>query len=97
MKTADGMIRSAEVLSNKPKTLDQIRVAPMMGGGVTTEHHFKEMAHAPKMHKFKAEQGQAFGEHMQKHTGMSWAPSEGDVEPNAGAENEIENGDNAEA
>ena len=97
MRTNDGMIRSAEVMKSKPKTLDHIRVHPMMGGGVTVEHHFKEMAHEPKVHKFKATQGEAFHDHMAQHTGMSWEPAEGDAEPNAGAENEVQGGDNAEA
>ena len=98
MRNAQGMIRSKEMMSSKKPVIAHIEVHPMMGGGVHVHHiHTEPMVHPPKVHKFGPEQGTAFHDHMEQHTGMSWEPAEGDAEPNVGAENEVQGGDNAEA
>lgn len=98
MRNASGMIRSKEMMGSKKPIVSHIQVHPQMGGGVRMEvHHTEPGVHPPKVSNFAAHEGTKFHDAMEQHTGMSWEPAEGDNEPNAGAENEVQNGDNAEA
>lgn len=73
MKLASGMIRSSEMAKKAPKVIEHIQVHPHLGGGVRVEHHHTEpMVHPPAVHHFGPEEGSAFHDHMEKHTGMSW-------------------------
>ena len=81
-RNSAGLVRSSmmdEISKAKaaPKVLDHIRVHPRMGGGVRVEHHHTSMEHEPKIHNFGKDQGDAFADHMMKHSGMSWAGDDG--------------------
>ena len=65
-----------------PKVVEHMRIHPAMGGGVTVAHHFTSMEHEPEVHKFGADQGMAFHEHMATHTGM---PMDSEGETNSDA------------
>jgi hypothetical protein len=98
MKNAQGMIRSTPVMRSKPAVMHHMEIHPQLGGGVRMEmHHTEPGVHPPKVTKFGKEEGNKFHAAMEKHTGMSWNPEEGDDEPNAGKENEVDRGDNTEA
>lgn len=97
MRTAGGMIRSGEVMRNKKPIVARISVEPKMGGGVTvTNHH--HAPHPETTHEFGPEAGNAFHDHMEKHTGLSYEPEdeENEESANGGAENEIAGGDSDE-
>ena len=98
------MIRSSEVTRNKSpkavpaKVMAHMELHPQMGGGVRVEHHFTEpSAHPMEVHQFAAKEGEKFADHIMQHSGMSWDPTEGEHQANAGAENEVQRGDNVRA
>lgn len=85
-----GLVRSSMMDSiakakAEPKVVDHIRVHPKMGGGVRVEHHHTSMEHPPKVHNFGKDAGEAFADHIMKHTGMAW---EGDT--GTGSGNDVE-------
>ncbi|MGH9452339.1 MAG: hypothetical protein ACRD2O_00035 [Terriglobia bacterium] len=99
MKTSDGMVRSAEVMKNKPPVVAHIEIHPALAGGVRVEHHHTEpMMHPPKVHKFGNNDEEKFLDHIAKHTSKSFDAGEPDEddEQNSGAENEVGEDDDGE-
>ena len=67
-----------------PKVLHHLEVHPQFGGGVHVHHvHTEPHIHPPKVHKFAADAGEKFADHIMKHSGMSYEPGDHEgPEPN---------------